>query len=164
MPRHAETRALPYTPEQMFDLVADIGRYPEFLPWVQAMRIREASPTMLAADMVVGFKSVRERFTSRVALDRPRSIHVDYIDGPLKFLKNDWVFRAVPGGCEIDFSVDFEFRSRMFERLAGMFFGEALKRMVGAFETRAAKIYASERSTVAAPASGINNSSATSAA
>ncbi len=141
MPRHAETRALPWSTEQMFDLVADIGRYPEFLPWVQAMRIRSNDGTVIVADMVVGFKMVRERFTSRVTLGRPGHIHVDYIDGPLKYLKNDWAFRAVPGGCEIDFSVDFEFRNKMFERLAGAFFGEAFKRMVRAFEDRAKVAY-----------------------
>lgn len=164
MPSHRETRVLPYTPEQVFDLVADIGRYPEFLPWVQAMRIRERSPTLVTADMVVGFKMVRERFTSRVTLDRPNRIHVDYIDGPLKFLKNDWRFRAVPEGCAIDFAVDFEFKSKMFERLAGMFFGEAIRRMVGAFEARAAATYSSGGGTAAAPASGISSSKATSAA
>ena len=141
MPRHAETRRLPWTPEQMFDLVADVEHYDEFLPWVQAMRMRSNDGKVIVADMVVGFKMVRERFTSRVVLDRPSRIDVDYIDGPLKYLKNAWQFRAVPGGCEIDFSVDFEFRNRMFERLAGMFFGEAFKRMVGAFEARAAQVY-----------------------
>ena len=130
----------------MFDLVADVGRYDEFLPWVQAMRIRSPEPGdaggVVVADMVVGFKLVRERFTSRVTLDRPARIHVDYVSGPLKYLKNDWVFRPAPtGGCEIDFSVDFEFKNKMFERLAGMFFHEAFKRMVGAFETRAAAVY-----------------------
>ncbi|OYU15815.1 MAG: ubiquinone-binding protein [Alphaproteobacteria bacterium PA4] len=141
MPRHAETRELPYTPEQMFDLVADIGRYAEFLPWVQAMRIRSNDGTIVVADMVVGFKSLRERFTSRVTLDRPLSVHVDYVDGPLKYLKNDWAFRAAPGGCAVDFSVDFEFKNKMFEALAGMVFHEAFRRMVGAFEERAAAIY-----------------------
>lgn len=165
MPRHAETRRLPYTPEQMFDLVADIARYPEFLPWVQGMRIRSVDGDVVTADMIVGFKMVRERFTSRVTLSRPGKVHVDYIDGPLKYLKNDWLFRAAPGGCDIDFSVDFEFRNKMFERLAGMFFGEAFKRMVGAFETRAAQVYgASTGAGAGSPSTGINSSSATNAA
>jgi coenzyme Q-binding protein COQ10 len=150
----------------MFDLVADIGRYAEFLPWVQAMRIRSPEAgdagNVVTADMVVGFKMVRERFTSRVTLDRPDRVHVDYVSGPLKYLKNDWLFRPAPdGGCEIDFSVDFEFRNKMFERLAGMFFHEAFKRMVGAFETRAAAVYGVP---ALSPASGISSSSATSAA
>ena len=160
MPRHSETRHLAWSQVQMFDLVADVGHYDEFLPWVQGMRIRSDDGDVVDADMVVGFKMVRERFTSRVALDRPTRIHVDYISGPLKYLKNDWLFRTAPdGGCEIDFSVDFEFRSKMFERLAGMFFHEAFKRMVGAFETRAAAVYGAP-----APASGISSSSATSVA
>ncbi len=141
MPRHAETRQLPYSAEQMFDLVADIGRYDEFLPWVQAMRIVSHEGNIVTADMIVGFKMVRERFTSRVTLDRPGHIHVEYLNGPLKYLRNEWTFRDTPTGCEIDFLVDFEFRNRMFETLAGMFFGEAFKRMVGAFETRAAVVY-----------------------
>jgi coenzyme Q-binding protein COQ10 len=142
MPRHAETRRLAWSQEQMFDLVADIARYDEFLPWVQGMRIRSREGNVVTADMVVGFKMVRERFTSRVTLDRPNGVNVDYISGPLKYLKNDWQFRAAPGGgCDIDFHVDFEFRNKMFERLAGMFFHEAFRRMVGAFETRAAAVY-----------------------
>ena len=141
MPQHHETRALPYSAAQMFDLVADIGRYPEFLPWVQGTRIIDREGAVVTADMVVGFKMVRERFTSRVTLDRPGRIHIDYISGPLRYLKNDWIFRDTPGGCEIDFTVDFEFRSRIFEHLAGMFFGEAFRRMVASFETRAGVIY-----------------------
>ena len=144
MPRHSETRALPYTAEQMFDLVADIGRYPEFLPWVQATRILGREGNVVTADLVVGFKMVREKFTSRVTLDRPQRIHIDYVSGPLRYLKNDWIFRPVQGGCEIDFTVDFEFRSRIFERLAGMFFGEAFRRMVASFESRARVIYGAQ--------------------
>lgn len=142
MPQHTETRHLPWTPEQVFDLVADIERYPQFLPWIQALRIVRREGDVVTADMVVGFKMVRERFTSRVLLARPDRIDVDYISGPLKYLKNDWGFRAAAdGGCLVDFSVEFEFKNRMFERLAGMFFHEAFRRMVGAFETRAAVVY-----------------------
>ncbi|MBC7522763.1 MAG: type II toxin-antitoxin system RatA family toxin [Sandarakinorhabdus sp.] len=158
MPQHAETRYLPYTADQMFTLVADIGRYAEFLPWVQAMRILKTEGDVVTADMIVGFKMVRERFTSQVTLTPTTRVHVDYISGPLKYLKNDWLFRDAPGGCEIDFSVDFEFRNKVFERLAGMFFHEAFRRMVGAFEARAAAVYG------ASSATGINSSSATSAA
>ena len=141
MPRHSETRALPYSAQQMFDLVADIGRYDEFLPWVQATRIIGREANVVTAELIVGFKMVRERFTSRVTLDRPAHIHVDYISGPLRYLKNEWAFRDTPGGCEIDFTVDFEFRSRLFERLAGVFFGEAFRRMVASFEARAKAVY-----------------------
>ncbi|WP_439534609.1 type II toxin-antitoxin system RatA family toxin [Polymorphobacter sp.] len=157
MPKHSETRFLPFSASQMFDLVADIDRYPEFLPWVQALRVKARDGEVVTADMIVGFKMVRERFTSRVTLVRPDRITVNYISGPLKYLQNDWTFRDVAGGCEIDFLVDFEFQNKMFERLAGMFFGEALRRMVGAFETRAKVLYG-------ASAPGISKSSATSAA
>lgn len=143
MPRHSETRVLPWSPEQLFDLVADIGRYPEFLPWVAAVRIREQREDIVVADMAVGFRALKEKFTSQVRLDRPRHIDVDYISGPLKHLHNDWFFHEDPGGTRIEFSVDFEFRSRLFERLAGAFFHEAFKRMVASFEARARKLYGS---------------------
>ena len=161
MPHHAETRRLPYTPAQVYALVADIGRYAEFLPWVQGMRIQKTEGNVITADMIVGFKMVRERFTSQVTLTPETRVHVDYLSGPLKYLHNDWVFRPAPGGaCDIDFSVDFEFKNKMFERLAGMFFHDALRRMVGAFESRAAAIYGVSVATNP----GIDSSSAASAA
>ncbi|WP_230480646.1 type II toxin-antitoxin system RatA family toxin [Sphingomonas sp. Leaf21] len=146
MPRHSETRHLPYTPEQMFDLVADVARYPEFLPWVSAMRVRSDSDTETVADMIVGFKGLRETFTSRVTKSRPESIDVDYLDGPLKYLRNNWRFRPEEQGCAVDFTVDFAFKNRVFEMLAGQVFGTALRRMIGAFEDRAAKLYGSSSS------------------
>lgn len=153
MPRHSETKHLPYTPEQLFDLVADVGHYDEFLPWVVAVRIRSSSATETVADLVVGFNAFKERFTSRVTKQRPTAICVDYIEGPLKYLKNDWRFEPAPeGGTNLHFSVDFAFRSRLFETLAGAMFDRALRRMTGAFEERAAALY------------GINNSSAHSVA
>lgn len=141
MPRHNETRFLPYTPEQLFDLVADVGSYAEFLPWVVATRVRSRTEHELTADMVVGFKMVRETFTSRVKLERPHHLHVDYLAGPLRHLNNDWKFERAPGGTNVHFCVDFEFRQRLFETLAGTFFHEAFRRMVAAFERRAAEIY-----------------------
>lgn len=142
MPRHSETRQLPYTPEQMFDLVADVGRYGEFLPWVVAVRVRQDGETEMLADLVVGFKGISERFTSKVSKERPSRIHVDYVDGPLAYLRNDWSFRADDtGGSFVDFTVDFAFKSRLFEMLAGQVFDKALRRMIGAFETRAAQLY-----------------------
>ena len=159
MPKHSETRRLPYTPQQMFDLVADVGRYAEFLPWVTAVRVRSDAPTEMVADLLVGFSALRERFTSRVTKQRPETIHVDYVDGPLKYLRNDWRFRADgEGGCLVDFTVDFAFRSRVFEALAGQVFDRALRKMSGAFETRAAALYPSRVS------DGSSRSSATSAA
>ncbi len=159
MPRHSETRRLPYSPEQMFDLVADVGRYAEFLPWVSAIRIRSNSATELTADMIVGFKGLRETFTSKVDKERPNRIHVEYLDGPLKYLRNDWVFRPDGTGCAVDFTVDFAFKNRVFEMLAGQVFGTALRKMIGAFEERAAVLYASP-----APSGGSSSSSAHSAA
>lgn len=142
MPKHTETRHLPYTPEQMFDMVADVGRYGEFLPWVSAIRVRSDSETEMVADMIVGFKGLRETFTSKVDKQRPRHIRVDYVDGPLKYLNNDWTFRADDkGGCYVDFCVDFAFKNRMFEMLAGQVFDRALRKMIGAFEERARVLY-----------------------
>ena len=153
MPRHSETRYLPYTPEQLFDLVADVARYDEFLPWVVAVRVRSSSDKETVADLVVGFNAFKERFTSRVEKERPARICVDYIEGPLKFLHNEWRFdAAADGGTDVHFSVDFAFKSRLFESLAGAMFDRALRRMIGAFEQRAAALY------------GINKSSAVSAA
>ena len=148
-----ETRRLPYSAEQMFDLVADVARYRECLPWVIATRVRSDSETEMLADMVVGFKSIRETFTSRVIKDRPRQIAVHYVDGPLSDLDNVWTFRAVDENtCEIDFAVDFEFKNRVFQALAGQYFDKAFRKMVAAFETRAGELY------------GSNSSSATSVA
>ena len=141
MPRHTEKRFLPYTPEQLFDLVADVGRYQDFLPWVAATRIREDSETEMVADLIVGFKALKETFTSRVKKTRPSEIGIDYVEGPLKFLHNHWKFRPVPGGTEVDFCVDFAFRNRLFEALAGQMFDRALRRMINAFEERAAVLY-----------------------
>ena len=153
MPRHSETKHLPYTPEQLFDLVADVGRYDEFLPWVVAVRIKSSSESETVADLVVGFNAFKERFTSRVVKERPSRICVDYVDGPLKYLHNEWKFDPAPGGGTIvGFSVDFAFKSRLFETLAGAMFDRALRRMTSAFEQRAAALY------------GISKSSAQSAA
>ncbi|GAA4718766.1 type II toxin-antitoxin system RatA family toxin [Sphingomonas lutea] len=153
MPRHSETKHLPYAPEQMFDLVADVARYDEFLPWVVAVRVRSSSETETVADLIVGFNAFKERFTSRVVKQRPSRICVDYIEGPLKFLHNEWRFEpAAEGNTNVHFSVDFAFKSRLFESLAGAMFDRALRKMTGAFEQRAAALY------------GINSSSAQSAA
>ncbi len=150
MPTHAEKRLLPYAPDQLFDLVAGVERYPEFLPWCLAARIRSRTGNLLEADLVIGFKMFRERFTSRVTLERPHRIHVAYTDGPFRHLTNHWVFEAqgpsteLPrGGSLLDFYVDFEFRSRLLQSLIGALFNEATRRMVHAFETRALQIYGS---------------------
>ncbi|HWT12946.1 MAG TPA: type II toxin-antitoxin system RatA family toxin [Allosphingosinicella sp.] len=157
MPRHTEQRSLPYTPEQLFDLVADVKRYHEFLPWVAAVRVRSDSETDMIADLVVGFRALKETFTSKVHKRRPHEIEIDYIEGPLKYLHNSWKFRPDgKGGTHIDFCVDFAFKSRIFESLAGQMFDRALRRMIGAFEDRAHALYGTE--------SGSRSSSAQSAA
>ncbi len=126
----------------MFALVADVERYKEFLPWVIGTRVRSRDESAIIADLIVGFRGLRETFSSRVTMERPAHIHVDYLEGPLKFLRNDWTFRPDgQGGTLVDFLVEFEFRSRLFEAIAGTIFGEAVRKMVGAFETRAAKLY-----------------------
>ena len=142
MPTHAEKRVLPYSPEQLYRLVAEIERYPEFLPWCLAVRIRKRSEAQVVADLVIGFKMIRERFTSQVSLDpEARLIHVKYIEGPLRYLNNHWRFEEHPEGCLIDFFVDFEFHSRLMRRLMEPLFNEAVRRMVAAFEARAKDLY-----------------------
>jgi coenzyme Q-binding protein COQ10 len=155
---------LPYSPEQMFDLVADVGRYAEFLPWVTAVRVRSNSDTEMVADVIVGFKGLSEKFSSRVRKERPDHIRVDYLEGPLKHLNNDWKFRPDgQGGCFVDFCVDFAFKSRVFEMLAGQVFDRAVRKMVNAFEERAARLYA-DSSTASPSDLGISSSSAHNAA
>ena len=141
MPTHAEQRVLAYTPEQLFTLVADIERYPEFLPWCLTARVKERRADLIVADLIIGFRMFRERFTSRVALDAPQRIDVTYAEGPFRRLNNHWVFEKAPGGCRIDFYVDFEFKSRLMQKLIEVLFSEAVRRMVGAFEERAGDLY-----------------------
>ncbi|WP_114951258.1 type II toxin-antitoxin system RatA family toxin [Sphingosinicella terrae] len=142
MPRHSEKRHLPYSPDQLFDLVADVKSYQEFLPWVATVRVRSDSETEMIADLVVGFRALKETFTSRVNKRRPHQIDIDYIEGPLKYLHNHWKFEPDgQGGTIVDFCVDFAFRSRIFETLAGQMFDRALRRMIGAFEDRAHVLY-----------------------
>jgi coenzyme Q-binding protein COQ10 len=147
MPSIRETRLLPYSAEQMFDLVADVARYPEFLPWVVATRVRDNTEDALTADMLVGFKALREKFTSRVEKRRPHEIRVHYIDGPMRDLDNVWHFRDLgEQGCALDFSVEFSFRNMMFEALAGQYIDRAFRKMVEAFETRAGQLYGNSSS------------------
>lgn len=147
MPGIREKRHLPYSAEQMYDLVADVGSYAEFLPWVVGTRIKSNTEKEMVADLLVGFKALREKFTSRVIKDRPHSIEVIYLDGPMKDLDNRWTFHpAADGGCDIDFAVEFTFRNRIFEALAGQYFDRAFRKMVSAFETRADELYGSSSS------------------
>ena len=143
MLKHLEQKHLPYTPEQMFGLVADVDSYDQFVPWCIASRVnRHESESVFYADLIVGYKLFRERFSSKVMLDAPNEITIEYLKGPLKNLKNRWAFVRQPdGSCLIDFSVEFEFSNVALQTLANMFFNEVVKRMVGAFEMRAIDLY-----------------------
>jgi len=156
VPTHAEKKLLPYTPQQLFDLVADVDRYQEFLPWCVASRVNSRDGNVIHADLVIGFKMFREKFTSEVTLDRPDRIDVKYAHGPFKYLDNHWKFIPEDGGrhTTIDFYVDFEFRSKLLQGLIGAVFNEAVHRMVRAFETRAHEIYGGEAPDGAAASSG----------
>ena len=139
---HSERRIIAHNPEDLFALVADVRRYPEFLPWCLASRIRSETEQRMVADLIIGFQMFKERFTSFVDLDRDAlEIHVEYAEGPFKYLKNEWKFNPHPDGCEIDFYVDFEFRSRILQTVIESLFTEAVKRMVRAFEGRADALY-----------------------
>lgn len=149
MPTHAEKRVMPHSAEQMYALIADVGSYPQFLPWCAAARLRSTTPLpdgsgeVMEADLVISFKLFRERFGSRVTL-RPeaRTIDVEYLDGPFKYLNNHWKFTPLgPGTCEVDFFVDFEMRSALLQKVIGVVFNEAMQRIVRAFEKRAADLY-----------------------
>ncbi|KIN72323.1 type II toxin-antitoxin system RatA family toxin [Sulfitobacter guttiformis] len=146
MPTHAETRTMPYSAQQMYDLVADVASYPKFLPWTAAARIKslddKGDHSVMDADLVISFKVFRERFTSRVVLwPQTRKIDTEYLDGPFKYMKSNWAFRDVDGGCEVDFFVDFEFRNRILQKIIGVVFNEAMQRVVKAFEKRANTLY-----------------------
>jgi coenzyme Q-binding protein COQ10 len=142
MTTHSEKRVLAHRPEQLFELVADVQRYPEFLPWCVAARVRSKTEEMLIADLIIGFQMFRESFTSYVKMDRDTlSIEVEYAEGPFKYLTNKWQFIEHPDGCVIDFYVDFEFKSRLLQTVIESLFTEAVKRMVRAFETRANSLY-----------------------
>jgi coenzyme Q-binding protein COQ10 len=141
MPTHAERQILPYQPEQLFDLVADCAKYPQFLPWCVAARVRIRTETEMVADMTIGYGPFRESFTSRNIMDRPHRIDVHYEKGPFKYLNNHWLFLPHSNGTEVDFFVDFEFNSRILQAAVGVVFNEAVRRMVGAFHKRAVAVY-----------------------
>jgi coenzyme Q-binding protein COQ10 len=141
MPRFVEKRRLPYRPDQLYALVADVESYPKFLPWCIAARVRERTGNVELSDLVIGFKMLREKYTSRVTLGEGR-IDVAYVDGPFRYLTNHWIFEVQEDGSTmLDFMVDFEFRTKMLQTVMGAMFNEAAKVMVGAFEKRARQIY-----------------------
>jgi coenzyme Q-binding protein COQ10 len=142
MPTHAEQRNLPHSPEHMFDLVSDVEKYPEFLPWCVGIRLKEKTTKRINADMMIGYKMFREKFSCRVELTHPDRIDVVYEDGPFKYLNNHWIFiEKEDGTCTVDFFVDFEFNSTILQKVIGVVFNEAVKIMVRAFEKRADAVY-----------------------
>ena len=141
MPTHAERQVLPYQPIQLFDLVVDVAKYPQFLPWCVGARVRSRTETEIVADLTIGYGPFRETFTSRVAPSRPDRIDVRYEKGPFKYLNNHWLFKPHPNGSEVDFFVDFEFHSRLLQAAVGIVFNEAVRRMVAAFHKRAIEVY-----------------------
>jgi coenzyme Q-binding protein COQ10 len=151
MPTHAEKKVLAYTPEQLFEMVADVRRYPEFLPWCVGARVLSRSDKEVIADLTIGFKMFRESFRSQVALERPNHIHVQYLNGPFRYLNNHWRFLPHPQGTEVRFFVDFEFRSRLLQAVIGTVFEQAVGLMVRAFERRAMILYGRNVAPAAAP-------------
>ena len=146
MPTHSETRFLPYTAQQMYDLVADVEKYPQFLPWCAAARIRgrsqQGDAEVMEAELVISFRVFRERFGSRVTLwPEDMAIDTEYLDGPFKYMKSNWAFAEAEGGCEVSFHVDFEFKNAILRGVIGVVFNEAMQRIVRAFERRAQELY-----------------------
>lgn len=147
MPSFHSTRQVNHTPAQMFDLVADVERYPEFLPLCESLRVIRRTQSgegveTLVASMSVGYKAIKESFTSRVTLDRPRMrILVEYVDGPFKYLENRWTFKPGPSGCAVEFFINYEFRNFALSLLMGSVFDKAFRKFAGAFEQRADEIY-----------------------
>jgi coenzyme Q-binding protein COQ10 len=145
--RHRLTRILPYQPRQLFELVGDVERYPQFVPWVLRLTTRNRRPdgegvTRLDADAEVGFSIVHERFSTAVRLDAPAlAIDVDLISGPFRVLENRWRFKDHPRGAELSFEIDFEFKSRLLQTLLRANFHHAVDRLVGCFEDRARALY-----------------------
>jgi coenzyme Q-binding protein COQ10 len=142
---HSESRIVPYTADVMYAVVADIARYPEFLPWVVALRIKSRTSDgpreILMAEMAVGYRALRERYTSRVILDlAARTVEVTAIEGPFHRLENRWRFTPDAAGSRVDFSVAFEFSSRLLQAVAGGAFEKVLMKMTDAFEARAASL------------------------
>ena len=146
MPTHEEEKVLDYSVSQIFDLVIAVEEYPEFLPWCLSANVTKMGTRTFEADLVIGFKILRERFSSQITWERPESIEVIPIKGPFKRMRNSW--RFTPQGkdsCKVNFYVDFEFRSRLLNKLIGALFFEAVSRMVIAFEQRASDLYGTNK-------------------
>jgi coenzyme Q-binding protein COQ10 len=144
--KFAQQKIVPFSPQQLYGLVADVGKYPKFLPWCVGARVRSHVNNLMIADLTIGFGPFRESFTSRVTLlpgsgDGPCAIRVEYENGPFKYLHNRWDFTPHPNGCLVDFFVDFEFRNIILQKAIGAVFTEAVQRMVNAFLKRAEAVY-----------------------
>ena len=147
--KHAERKVVRFAPKQLFDLVADVPRYPEFLPWCTAARVRKhEGPDREIDELGIGFGPFHEKFVSRVVLtpDDPAGPRIETtgVEGPFKHLASRWQFRPHPDGTEIEFALEFEFRSLILQHTVRVLFAEAVKRMVAAFEARAARLYAKQ--------------------
>jgi coenzyme Q-binding protein COQ10 len=147
MPMFNSTRRVKHSPVEMYALVADVEKYPQFLPLCEGLTVRRRTPRegggeVLLADMTVGYKAIRETFTSRVTLDPAnRKILVEYVDGPFRYLENRWSFKPLDPGCEVGFFISYEFASRMLGLLMGAMFDKAFRKFAEAFEKRADMIY-----------------------
>jgi coenzyme Q-binding protein COQ10 len=147
MPTFRTSRPVKHTPVQMFDLVADVERYPEFLPLCEDLRVMRRIQSgegieTLVATMAIGYRAIRESFTTRVTLDRPRlKIQVEYVDGPFKYLENRWTFHETPTGCDVEFYINYEFKSFALGVLMGSVFDKAFRKFTEAFEERADETY-----------------------
>lgn len=137
MPQHREIKVLPYAPEQIFDLIIEFEKYPEFLPWCVAARTTADGPGYKEGELAIGYKLVRETFSTRLTFQRPNRIDMTYAHGPLKHLNSYWQLDKVEGGCQVEFYVDFEFKSSFFQRIIEAKFTDALYQMIGAFEAEA---------------------------
>lgn len=136
MPRHEEQSTLGYSADELFAVVADVQDYPLFVPWCSGARIHRADEHTIIADLVIGFGPFQESFTSEVTLDRPRQVLVRAVDGPLEHLTNSWTFTPVVDRTEVDFMIDFQFRSDLLDHVATQMFHTAATRMMSAFESR----------------------------
>ncbi|MCK5518405.1 MAG: type II toxin-antitoxin system RatA family toxin [Alphaproteobacteria bacterium] len=146
MPTHSESRIVSYSAEQLFNLVIDVEKYPDFLPWCLDARISDSSKNALDADMIVGYKVFRETFSSHVHFTRFKEIEINYLKGPMRHLHTKWMFKDInKDQCQIDFYIDFSLKTRLFERLVNQFFHKALITMVNAFELRATELYGAKK-------------------
>ena len=140
--KHEEKRIINHTPQNLYNLVSDVKKYPEFLPWCLGARVKKLYQNEFDADLIIGFKIYKEVYSSHILLDPNNyKIIVNYKDGPFEYLENHWVFKDNKNGCEVEFMVDFKFKSIFLQTLMETLFSEAVRRMVGAFEKRANELY-----------------------